>query len=83
LLKAVGSVNPNVNLLVGLLNPPDAQACVSNGLIKGVKGSAAAHQIKKPKAPAAKLLGGLTPAFGKKQAGAKAKAHSSASRGGR
>jgi phospholipid/cholesterol/gamma-HCH transport system substrate-binding protein len=83
LLKAVGEVNPNVNLLVGLLNPPDAQACVSNGLIKGVKGSSAAHQIKKPKAPAAKLLGGLTPAFGKAQAGAKAKAHTSTSRGGR
>jgi phospholipid/cholesterol/gamma-HCH transport system substrate-binding protein len=83
LLKAVGSVNPNVNLLVGLLNPPDAQACVSNGLIKGVKGSAAAHQIKKPKAPASKLLGGLTPAFGNTRAGAKAKAHTSASRGGR
>ncbi len=83
LLKAVGSVNPNVNLLVGLLNPPDAQACVSNGLIKGAKGSAA-HQVKKPKAPASKLLGGLTPAFGKAQsAGAKAKAHTSASRGGR
>jgi phospholipid/cholesterol/gamma-HCH transport system substrate-binding protein len=83
LLKAVGEVNPNVNLLVGLLNPPDAQACVSNGLIKGVKGSSAAHQIKKPKAPASKLLGGLTPAFGKTQGSAKAKAHTSSSRGGR
>src|SRR6201994_849038 len=83
LLKAVGSVNPNVNLLVGLLNPPDAQACVSNGLIKGVKGGAAAHQIKKPKAPAAKLLGGLTPAFGKAHTSTPSKAHTSTSRGGR
>jgi phospholipid/cholesterol/gamma-HCH transport system substrate-binding protein len=82
LLKAVGSVNPNVNLLVGLLNPPDAQACISNGLIKGVKGSAA-HQITKPKAPASKLLGGLTPAFGKAHTSTPAKAHTSASRGGR
>jgi phospholipid/cholesterol/gamma-HCH transport system substrate-binding protein len=83
LLKAVGEVNPNVNLLVGLLNPPDAQACVSNGLIKGVKGSAAAHQVKKPKAPASKLLGGLTPAFGKAHTSAPSKAHTSTSRGGR
>jgi phospholipid/cholesterol/gamma-HCH transport system substrate-binding protein len=81
LLKAVGSVNPNVNLLVGLLNPPDAQACVSNGLIKGAKGSAA-HQIKKPKAPASKLLGGLTPAFGKAHTSTTAKTHTSTSRRG-
>ena len=64
LLLHVGEVNPNVDLLVGLLNPPDAQACVSNGLIKGAKG-AAAHTLKKPKAPGSKLLGGLQPAFAK------------------
>lgn len=63
LLKSVASVNPNVNLLIGLLQPPDAQTCVSQGLVKGAKASAA-HKLQKPKAPGGKLLGGLRPAFG-------------------
>jgi hypothetical protein len=61
LLKGVAEVNPNVNLLIGLLQPPDRAACQSAGILKG---AAAAHKLSKPKAPAGKLLGGLTPAFG-------------------
>jgi phospholipid/cholesterol/gamma-HCH transport system substrate-binding protein len=71
ILKGVASVNPNVNLLVGLLNPPTAETCRSAGLLKG---AAAVHETTPPKAPASKLLSGLDPAFGK--------APSSTSRGG-
>jgi phospholipid/cholesterol/gamma-HCH transport system substrate-binding protein len=64
ILKGVAEINPNVNLLVGLLQPPTAQTCISQGLVKGVKASAA-HKLTKPKAPGEKLLGGgLSPAFG-------------------
>ncbi len=63
LLEHVAEVNPNVKLLIGLLQPPNAQTCISQGLVKGATGSAA-HKLKKPKAPGAKLLKGLTPAFG-------------------
>jgi phospholipid/cholesterol/gamma-HCH transport system substrate-binding protein len=79
LLKGVASINPNVNLLVGLLQPPDASTCKAQKLLKG---ESSAHNLAKPKAPASKLLGGLTPAFGKAKSGTAAKAHSSTSRGG-
>jgi len=80
LLKGVASINPNVNLLVGLLNPPERSTCQSQGLLKAV--GSAAHTLKKPKPPAAKLLGGLTPAFGKARTSTSSKAHTSTSRGG-
>lgn len=63
LLEHVAEVNPNVKLLIGLLQPPNAQTCASQGLVKGATGSAA-HSLKKPKSPGAKVLNGLTPAFG-------------------
>jgi phospholipid/cholesterol/gamma-HCH transport system substrate-binding protein len=72
ILKSVASVNPNVNLLVGLLNPPDRAACQSAGILKGASG---VHKATRPKAPGSKLLSGLTPAFGP--------AKSATSRGGR
>ncbi len=59
-LKGVSEVNPNVNLLVSLLNPPERAACVSEGLL-----TASAHHTSKPKAPAGKVLGGLGAPFGK------------------
>src|SRR3984885_4064333 len=77
LLEHVAEVNPNVKLLIGLLQPPNAQTCVSQGLVKGATGSAA-HTLKKPKSPGSKLLGGLSPAFGttvKAQKKAAAKTH--------
>src|SRR6185437_2324200 len=93
ILKGVAEVNPNVNLLVGLLQPPTAQTCISQGLVKGVKGSAA-RKLTKPKAPASKLLNGLSPAFGatagapkpgaaKRRAARSAKSASSADGGAR
>jgi phospholipid/cholesterol/gamma-HCH transport system substrate-binding protein len=71
LLKGVAEVNPNVNLLVGLLNPPSRATCQSAGITKG---AAAVHTLTRPKTPGSKLLSGLSPAFGK--------AASSKSRGG-
>ncbi len=61
LLKGVAEVNPNVNLLVGLLNPPTRAQCQSTGILKG----ASVHEVKPPKAPAGGVLSGLSPAFGK------------------
>jgi phospholipid/cholesterol/gamma-HCH transport system substrate-binding protein len=71
LLKGVAEVNPNVNLLVGLLNPPTKAQCQSAGILKG---TSSVHNAAPPKAPGSKLLSGLKPAFGK--------APSSTSRGG-
>jgi phospholipid/cholesterol/gamma-HCH transport system substrate-binding protein len=61
LLKGVAEVNPNVNLLVGLLNPPTKADCQSQGILKG---TAAFHKTAPPKAPGGKVLSGLAPAFG-------------------
>jgi phospholipid/cholesterol/gamma-HCH transport system substrate-binding protein len=62
LLKGVAEINPNVNLLIGLLNPPDRAACQSAGILKG---AAAVHKVTPPKSPGAGVLSGLAPAFGK------------------
>jgi phospholipid/cholesterol/gamma-HCH transport system substrate-binding protein len=72
ILKGAAEVNQTVNLIVGLLNPPTRATCLSQG-IKTSAGSAA-NQLARPKAPAAGLLGSLSPAFG---------AASTTSRGGR
>jgi phospholipid/cholesterol/gamma-HCH transport system substrate-binding protein len=58
ILKGVSEVNPTVNLLVGLLAPPNAQTCLAQGLLTR---SAAAARAQAPaaKGPAGGLLGGL------------------------
>jgi phospholipid/cholesterol/gamma-HCH transport system substrate-binding protein len=61
LLDAVATVNPNVNLLVGLLNPPDRTACAGAHILKG---ESALHKLTRPQAPGSKLLSGLSQAFG-------------------
>jgi phospholipid/cholesterol/gamma-HCH transport system substrate-binding protein len=66
LLKGIGEVNPNVNLLVGLLNPPDRATCRSAGILKG--GASAAGAQRRPKSPAGGLFSGLDP-FGQLPAG--------------
>jgi phospholipid/cholesterol/gamma-HCH transport system substrate-binding protein len=71
ILKGAAEVNQTVNLIVGLLNPPTKAACQSAGILKG---ASALSSISRPKEPAAGLLSGLTPAFGR--------APSSTSRGG-
>lgn len=58
ILKGVAEVNPTVNVLVGLLNPPNAQTCASQGLL--TRGSAARAPVA-VKPPAAGLLSGLQP----------------------
>jgi phospholipid/cholesterol/gamma-HCH transport system substrate-binding protein len=77
LLKSVASVNPNVNLLVSLLNPPNGETCSRLGLLtRGA--SARAHTPVS--SPAGGVLSGLHPqGFG---AGSATRA-ASASRGGR
>jgi phospholipid/cholesterol/gamma-HCH transport system substrate-binding protein len=56
ILKGVAEVNPNVNLLVSLLNPPNAQTCAKEGLL--TRGSAArAHPPVS--SPTGGLLSGL------------------------
>ena len=62
LLKGVAEVNPNVNLLIGLLQPPDRAACQSAGILKG---TSAVHKLTPPKAPGTGVLSGLAPPFGK------------------
>jgi phospholipid/cholesterol/gamma-HCH transport system substrate-binding protein len=73
LLKGVAEVNPNVNLLVGLLNPPTRQDCQAQGILKGAAG---VHKVTTPKAPGAKVLSGLSPTFGKSASAGKRKAAS-------
>ncbi|HWX74981.1 MAG TPA: MlaD family protein [Solirubrobacteraceae bacterium] len=54
LLKSVASVNPNVNLLVGLLNPPERETCQHFGL-----SSSAARTPTTLKSPTGGILSGL------------------------
>jgi phospholipid/cholesterol/gamma-HCH transport system substrate-binding protein len=69
LLKGVSEVNPTVNLIVGLLNPPTKAQCQSTGIIKGTAGLAPAKGL--PGAPAGGLLSGLHPQGFAAPAGAK------------
>ena len=48
LLKGVGEVNPTVNLLVGLLNPPSKATCQSAGILKGGATAASVHRAPTP-----------------------------------
>ncbi len=41
ILTGVSEINPNVNVLVGLLKPPTAAECVSNGIVKGGRAASA------------------------------------------
>jgi phospholipid/cholesterol/gamma-HCH transport system substrate-binding protein len=69
ILKGVAEVNRTVNLLVGLLNPPNAQTCVSQGLLS--KGAAARTPAPVKPLAGAGVLSGLQPqGFGADTAGA-------------
>jgi phospholipid/cholesterol/gamma-HCH transport system substrate-binding protein len=54
ILKGVASVNPNVNLLVGLLNPPERETCTRFGLP-----SSAARAPVAVNSPTGGIFGGL------------------------
>ena len=47
LLASVAKINPTVNILVGLLNPPTKAACQSAGILPG--GAVAAASTANPK----------------------------------
>jgi phospholipid/cholesterol/gamma-HCH transport system substrate-binding protein len=63
LLEHVAEVNPNVKLLIGLLQPPNRASCQGAGILKAA--TASVHHAPPPKAPAAKVLSGLGTPFGK------------------
>jgi phospholipid/cholesterol/gamma-HCH transport system substrate-binding protein len=66
LLTAAGEVNPTVNLLVGLLNPPSKATCRNAGILNGAP---AASERGRAKAPAGGLFSGLGDhVFGQKTA---------------
>ncbi len=63
ILKGVSEINPTVNLLVGLLNPPNEAACKAAGILNTKAAAASAHVT--PKVPAGGLFSGLdTHVFG-------------------
>jgi phospholipid/cholesterol/gamma-HCH transport system substrate-binding protein len=65
LLKGAGEVNPTVNLLIGLLNPPGEAECISQGITKAAAaGSKAASAQFGAKAPTGGLFAPLTSVFG-------------------
>jgi phospholipid/cholesterol/gamma-HCH transport system substrate-binding protein len=60
LLASIATINPTVNLLVGLLNPPNRAACQAAGILNG-KATLTAAQFKRKPSPnaAGGLFGGL------------------------
>jgi phospholipid/cholesterol/gamma-HCH transport system substrate-binding protein len=68
ILSSVTKVNPTVNILVGLVNPPTRAECQSAGILGGAK---AASERGRAKAPAGGLFSGLNaPALGRSAAAA-------------
>ena len=64
ILSGVATINPTVNILVGLTNPPSKAACANAGILEGATAAAARD---KSKAPAGGLFSGLNaPVFGAK-----------------
>jgi phospholipid/cholesterol/gamma-HCH transport system substrate-binding protein len=57
ILKGVSEINPTVNLLVGLLNPPNEAACKSAGILNTKAASSSLRVTPKP--PAGGLFSGL------------------------
>jgi phospholipid/cholesterol/gamma-HCH transport system substrate-binding protein len=87
ILSAIGTVNPTVNLIIGLLKPPTAAECQSQGLTtKAGIASAKAGAARAPKsaldtrarAAALKLFKGLEPQMSAKEARAANRALASA-----
>jgi len=71
LLKGVAEVNPTVNLIVSLLNPPNRAECQSQGLIGKPIGTSARTPVP-AKGPAAGVLSGLSEqGFGRQSTSAK------------
>jgi phospholipid/cholesterol/gamma-HCH transport system substrate-binding protein len=82
LLKGIAEINPTVNLLVGLLNPPNAAACRSAGILSA--GAPGASARPRQKAPNGGLFSGLDGrVFGHAPPTGAQASPSRASRGGR
>lgn len=64
LLAPAATINPTVNILVGLVNPPSKAACQSAGILKGPTASAA--RGKSPRAGGGPFSGFAQNPFGKK-----------------
>jgi phospholipid/cholesterol/gamma-HCH transport system substrate-binding protein len=64
LLAPAATINPTVNVLVGLVNPPSKAACQSAGILKGAAASAAGG--KSPQAGSGPFSGFAQNPFGKK-----------------
>jgi phospholipid/cholesterol/gamma-HCH transport system substrate-binding protein len=62
LLNGIAEINPTVNLLVGLLNPPTKAECQSAGILPGAAKAASAHAQKK--APSGPFSGLGSSVFG-------------------
>jgi phospholipid/cholesterol/gamma-HCH transport system substrate-binding protein len=82
LLKGAGEINPTVNLLIGLLNPPGEAECISQGITKGPAATKAASAQFGSKTPSDGLFSGLTSVFGGTPAGLGHSAASAAPGGG-
>jgi hypothetical protein len=81
ILKGVSEINPTVNLLVGLLNPPNEAACKAAGILN-TKAAVASSAHVTAKTPAGGLFSGLdSSVFGRTAASAR-KASRSPSTGG-
>jgi phospholipid/cholesterol/gamma-HCH transport system substrate-binding protein len=82
LLAPVATINPTVNILVGLLNPPSKAACQSAGILGGAASTASARS--RAKKPAGGLFSGLdSHALGQTPAALAQASPSSAHGGGR
>ena len=82
ILKGVSEINPTVNLLVGLLNPPNKAACEKAGILNTTVAASSARA--RPKAPpAGGLFSGLdSHVFGQAPVGAAQASPSHGSGGG-
>ncbi len=64
ILSSVATINPTVNILVGLTNPPSKAACQNAGILEGATAAAARGSSKRP---AGGVFSGLNPpVFGAK-----------------
>ncbi len=65
-LSSVGTINPTVNILVGLTNPPSKAACANAGILEGTTTAAAARGSSKAPTGGGVFSGLNAPVFGAK-----------------
>ena len=82
LLKGAAEINPTVNLLIGLLNPPGEAECISQGIIKPKATVAGAHFHSKAPSGGGLFSGLASSVFGHAPAAVAHPLQASALRGG-